>query len=148
MNNDYVIELYREPKKSIESRLVGELDPYSVSKLMGILNVSDEDFYNQNPENLFDDEREKLGKAIQEFFWASIESNKKIFKEKVCIDLKYCEKKKFFDKNGELIYITSSLADIIVSLITNLPVSASITLSVYIIRTRVLDKICACEGGD
>jgi hypothetical protein len=79
-----------------------------------------------------------LIKEIDKF----INDRKKAIKKLICIRLNYCESK-FKHGHTEEVQVAISVCDCLIIFAVNCPVPI-LLLSCYLIRKRILDKLCQC----
>ena len=83
-----------------------------------------------------------MAQAIEDAAEARVMRYSDPIRQTLCIEWDYCEKRLAF--SGEGFQLTLAVADALLALVTLIPIPVT-SLSVYLVRRGVLDKICRCQ---
>ncbi len=147
MNTEQLItESLNKNISDLERELYDQLGEYAKAEIHNSVEISseglDSTFSNQQ---LFDDQRELFSRALNDFIKKAVETNKEILHRRVCVDFDYCNRKAKYDDKNQNIVLYSLIADVICGILTTFPVVSAATLTTLLIKTKVFDKLCACD---
>ncbi|MFY9622415.1 MAG: hypothetical protein WAM70_16540 [Pyrinomonadaceae bacterium] len=83
-----------------------------------------------------------LAQAVEDAAEARVMRYSDPIRQRLCIEWDYCEKRSAF--RGEGFQLTLAVADALLAFVTLIPIPVT-SLSVYLVRRGVLDKICQCQ---
>ena len=83
-----------------------------------------------------------MAKALEDAAEASVMRYSDPIRQRLCVEWNYCEKRLAF--RGEGFQLALSVADALLALVTLIPIPVT-SLSVYLVRRGLLDKICRCK---
>ncbi len=91
------------------------------------------------------DSVDEVFKEIHESVTTFIYQNKEEIKQKICVDLMYCNKEADgeFEKEGWRVAI--AIIDSLIVSATQAPIPIA-TLGVYIVKKQLLQKLCECQS--
>ena len=131
-------QIVRLSEEELERRLIADLSEWEIKEIFG-------DEEDDRAEYLFDKfGKDGVSKALSKWIDHIVPMARGALVQKVCIEFDYCGKREDGDLDFENLDVIGPLIDIILVILSELPLTSCLSLATYLIKTKVLDRLCEC----